>query len=140
MSSDARSHGAPYTGLRPMRAGSAVARILAVALSPDELTRLPRHILAPDASLRRARLADLTARELRSTDAPTLVLSPLVARGFDAMDLLTTLREVGFAGRYLVLASGVPHIALIRAEMRALAGRLNVDIIAPGAGPVLHLV
>jgi len=116
------------------------AQILTVALSRNEVNALPRHVRAPGASLRSTRFSQLRRADLRGAQAPPLVLSPLVRPGFDSMDLLTTLREAGYAGRYLVLAVPVPHLALIRAEMQAVAGALNVDVIALGAGSVLHLV
>lgn len=116
------------------------AQILTVALSRAEVVALPRHIRAPDATWRSARLSRLRRTELRGPQAASLILSPLVRAGFDAMDLLTTLREEGYAGRYLVLSPQRPDIARIRGEMQALSGGLNVDIFALGGGPTIHLV
>ncbi len=116
------------------------AQILTVNLTRAEVSALPRHVREPGATLRSTVLARLRPGDLRGRHAPSLVLSPLVCQGFDCMDLLTTLREEGFAGRYLVLAPTMPNIARVRAEMRAVAGALNIDIMALGARSVLHLV
>jgi hypothetical protein len=113
--------------------------ILAVALSAQEVEELPRHVRAPGAIVLCCPLSHLDRCDLRGPSAPALILSPLVARGFDCMDLLLALRDAGFAGRYLVLSSPLPHIPLIRNEIRAVAGTLDIDIIALGRGSVLHL-
>lgn len=114
--------------------------VLAVALSGAALMQMPRHVLAPGSAVGQTSLADLEAMDVVGDHAPDLILCPLVARGFDAMDLLTLLREARFAGRFLVLAPHMPDIPLIRAEMLANAPGLNVDIIALDGSSALHLL
>lgn len=114
--------------------------VLAVALSANALHGMPRHILAPDAAVGQITLAELSADALTGNAAPDLILSPMVSCGFDAMDLLSLLREAGYRGRYLVLAPAMPDIELVRAEIMAQSGEVNVDIIALDGTTALHLV
>lgn len=116
------------------------AHILAVALSLRALDGMPRHVRAPDAHVSQTTLADLPFDAMTGPDAPDLIICPLTATGFDAMDLLARLRDAGFRGRFLVLAPHMPDIALIRAEMLSSAGDVNVDIIALDGESVLHLL
>ncbi len=119
------------------------ARSIVTICVPDALQdNLPRHILAPAASVRHlAGMADLYARDLVGDTAPDLVLSPLSAPDFDVIDLAIWLERIGFAGRYLVLAVvEMPDIPLIRAELAAATRRLNIDIVALGEDSALHEV
>ena len=114
--------------------------VLTVSIPTEARAALPRHVLAPDADVAHTTLAGIDDQTLLGPAAPSLVLSPLTGPGFDAMDLLTTLREIGFEGRYLVLAPSMPDIPLIRAEMLAQSEGLDVDVIALGDGSTLHEV
>lgn len=114
--------------------------VLAVALSRDAVRQLPRHVLAPLADVSLSTLARVTAGDVTGTRAPDLILAPLAARGFDAMDLLATLAQADYAGRVLVLAPPVPDVALVRADVRAQAPALNVDVIALDGRSALHLL
>ncbi|MBY4892166.1 hypothetical protein KUL25_05250 [Rhodobacteraceae bacterium N5(2021)] len=115
------------------------ARVLAVALSRDALAQTPRHVLAPDAEMVLSALAQVGARDVTGPDAPGLILAPLTAKGFDAMDLLATLTQAGFGDRVLVLAPHVPDVPLVRADVLAQAPTLNVDVIALDGSSALHL-
>lgn len=114
--------------------------VTAVAMTAHAVAMLPRHVMAPDASVRLQTLADISADDVFGASAPDLILSPLVARGFDATDLLDILRDAKFQGRYLVLAPRMPDIPLIRAEMLMQAPDVNVDIIALDGSSALHLL
>ncbi|ABD55204.1 hypothetical protein [Jannaschia sp. CCS1] len=114
--------------------------VLAVALSDAALSQMPRHVLAPEAAVSKRPLAHISVTETTGPDAPDLILAPLTARGFDAMDLLTTLSQARFAGRVLILAPHMPDIPLVRADVLAEAPDLNVDLIALDGSSALHLV
>ncbi|OAN73951.1 hypothetical protein A8B78_17530 [Jannaschia sp. EhC01] len=116
------------------------ATVLAVALSRDALAQMPRHVLAPDAEVVLSALAQVGARNITGPDAPDLILAPLTAKGFDAMDLLATLTQAGFGGRVLVLAPHMPDVPLVRADVLAQAPTLNVDVIALDGSSALHLL
>ncbi|GAB5446049.1 response regulator [Gymnodinialimonas sp.] len=114
--------------------------VLAVALSPSALSQMPRHVLAPDAHVSLSTLARVTAAEVTGADAPDLILAPLTARGFDAMDLLGALTEADYRGRILVLTPHMPDVPLVRADVLAQAPALNVDVIALDGSSALHLL
>lgn len=61
--------------------------------------------------------------------APEIVLSPLVADGFDALDVAARLHELGFTGRYRVLAQGLPHVAIVSVEVAHVAPHLDFDVL-----------
>lgn len=121
---------------------SGEARSIVTVCVPEALHEtLPRHILAPSASVLHLEMGDLYARDLVGAGAPDLILSPLAASDFDVIDLATWLERIGFSGRYLVLAVvEMPDIPLIRAELAAATKRLNIDIVALGDDSTLHEV
>lgn len=86
----------------------------------------------PDADLGALAFVDLD--ELHDENiteiAPDVVLSPLVATGFDAIDVAERLQSTRFTGRYCVMASvAIPDIDLIRREINAVAPQLDVDLL-----------
>lgn len=60
---------------------------------------------------------------------PDIILSSLLGEGFDVIDLARKLEEIGFAGRYRVLAPGVPQPELIRDEVAYNAPSVDFDIL-----------
>lgn len=114
--------------------------VLAVALSEGALDAMPRHVLAPAAEVSRSLLSQVESHHVTGPDAPELILAPLTAPGFDAMDLLATLTDVSFEGRVLVLTPHLPDVPLVRADVSAQAPELNVDVIALDGSSALHLL
>ncbi len=114
--------------------------VLTVALPMGVRDTLPRHVLAPTAKVRHIAMGEVALAALTGKCSPALVLSPLFAPGFDAVDLLMHLKDAAFRGRYLILAPSMPDIPLIRAEMLAQAGDVEVDIICLSDASALHLV
>lgn len=85
--------------------------------------------------------ADFTSvtEELFDLIAPTLVLSPLLARGFDCSDLAQVLARIGFKGRYRAVADALPDPEMIRCEIASLCPGLDFDVIVvPPQGAVTH--
>lgn len=114
--------------------------VLAVALSEGALDAMPRHVLAPAAKVSRSLLSQVAERDVTGPEAPELILAPLTAPGFDAMDLLARLTDVAFEGRVLVLTPHLPNVPLVRADVTAQAPALNVDVIALDGSSALHVV
>jgi hypothetical protein len=67
--------------------------------------------------------------ELFDVLAPEIVLSPLLARGFDCIDLAQVLSLIGFQGRYYAVCDALPDPGIIRREIRALCPELDFDVI-----------
>ena len=66
--------------------------------------------------------------ELLSMLAPSVVLAPVLARGFDCVDLGARLFDCGFVGRYIIMAPSLPDPNLVLRELRSLFPGLDIDI------------
>ncbi|NKX46037.1 hypothetical protein [Roseicyclus persicicus] len=111
---------------------------MAVALSPEALTGLPRHVLSPDSRIRRIAYDRLADEALAGPEAPALVLAPLLTPVFDALDLARLLTQAGYRGRYLALVDRLPSANLIRREVAAQSPNLNFDVIILDGSSPLH--
>ena len=60
---------------------------------------------------------------------PTIILSPLVADSFDALEVAATLAELAYQGKYRVLSGPAANAAMIKAEVQAIAPDLDFDIL-----------
>ena len=88
-----------------------------------------RQIDRPSQHVRFISLELLTA-EMVEGFAPDLVLSPLFAGAFDALDVARRLSEIGFAGRYRAITDSMPNIDMIRREVIEHSQGLDFDILA----------
>ena len=70
--------------------------------------------------------------DLLSRLVPRLILSPLLARNFDCVDLAQLLWSLGYDGRYRAIDAGLPDPALIVREVRQLVPTLDFDIVPLG--------
>ena len=68
--------------------------------------------------------------ELLDKIDPGLVLSPLFADSFDAIDIAQRLFALDYKGRYRVIGENLPNIDMIRQEVRAQAFGLDFDILS----------
>ncbi len=59
---------------------------------------------------------------------PALVISPLLSRSFDCVDLAQVLGALDYRGKYLAVGSGLPNPGLIVREVRALVPRLDFEV------------
>lgn len=113
-------------GVGPAAEGNSRATILAVG-DLDEWTR-HRGTLPVDGSLAFASFQGITA-ELFEILSPQIVLSPLLARGFDCIDLAQMLASIGFTGQYRAIAEDLPNPEIIRREITALCPALDFDVV-----------
>jgi hypothetical protein len=58
-----------------------------------------------------------------------IVLSPLMARGFDALDVAIQLAGMGFVGRYRAVVDDLPDRSLVCREVRHAAPQLDFDVV-----------
>jgi hypothetical protein len=72
---------------------------------------------------------DAIGAELIETLKPDFVLSPLLSRKFDCIDLAMILVAAGFRGRYRAVTDDLPRPEVIRYEVRDLCPTLDFDII-----------
>lgn len=59
---------------------------------------------------------------------PDVVLSALIARDFDAIDLARRLAEAGFTGRYRAVTASLPNRGAVVAEVRASVPNIDFDL------------
>lgn len=62
---------------------------------------------------------------------PALILSPLSARKFDAVDLARALQDTGFPGVYYAVAPPVPAPMVVKQEVRRAAPDILFDLLTP---------
>ena len=60
--------------------------------------------------------------------APTTVAIPLIAKPYDALDMIAFLQDIGYAQRIVVIAPALPNRAMVERELRAAGpqGRLTL--------------
>lgn len=74
------------------------------------------------------KINDLSADLVQETD-PDIILSPLMADDFDAVDVAEKLVFLGFQGRYRAIAPRLPNAELILQEVRGLAPQLDFALL-----------
>jgi hypothetical protein len=74
--------------------------------------------------------ADLLSEDTNLTNVD-LVIAPLIAPGFDALELILLLGDAGFRGRLHVRAPTLPDRLMVQAELRAVARTFGfrVDLV-----------
>ncbi|SFP28537.1 hypothetical protein [Tranquillimonas alkanivorans] len=79
---------------------------------------------------------DEALKLLEGTNPPSLILSPIIERDFDCLDLALALARTGFVGRYRAFAQGLRDASHIVEEVRARAPGLDFDIVEMPAAPL----
>ncbi|MDP5084556.1 MAG: hypothetical protein NWQ23_03975 [Yoonia sp.] len=72
---------------------------------------------------------DTLTEEALEGFAPDIILSPLLANGFDALDIAARLQGFGFKGRYRVVAAPVPNADVVLADIRTHAPDIDFDLL-----------
>lgn len=93
---------------------------------PGGWTALRRNVA--EEALRFVTFAELTPRLLHDL-APSLLISPLMGEGFDAVDVAHRLEAAAFKGRFRVLSPPIPEPEAVQAEIQEAAGRIAVDLM-----------
>lgn len=75
---------------------------------------------------------EVTEALLSETD-PRVVVSPLITRHFDCVDLAQLLGSLGFRGRYRAIGTRLPNPRMIEAEIRSLVPGLDFSVAAAWA-------
>lgn len=85
-------------------------------------------------------------QKLVSSVAPSKVVVPLMARGFDAAEVIEQLASCGYQGAVWVLAPKLPNRRMVERELRSMAQGIQIEVIeldevsAPDAKPVVKMV
>lgn len=60
---------------------------------------------------------------------PSMIISPVLARHFDCIELALLLHNLGFVGAYRAMAKDMPKPELIEREVRQMCPRLNFKLL-----------
>lgn len=72
--------------------------------------------------------------QLLSETMPDIIVTSLLCRGYDALELADYLQALGFGGRLIVLARSLPDPAVVQAELAALGLGYDCELLAEEAG------
>lgn len=101
--------------------------VLAVGDTAEWLRR--KQPVPPGGRIILASYGDLS-RQLLERVRPKLVLSPLLARDFDCIDLAQMLHSLGFTGQYRVITSDLPDPRVVSAEIGQLCPGLDFAVLS----------
>lgn len=62
-----------------------------------------------------------------------LILTPLIAKKFDALEMAKRLSDLGYTGQYKAVVSSLPDCAMVIREIKGLNPHLDFDIVQLGA-------
>ena len=118
---------------------SEIYLVVEVPKSVGFIAALPVHVTAVPI------LFSALEQKLVSSVSPTKVVVPLMARGFDAADVVEQLASCGFQGAVWVLAPKLPNRRMVERELKSLATGIQIEVIeleevSPvDAGPVMQM-
>ena len=104
------------------------------------VSALPLHVTAVPV------LFSALEQKLVSSVAPSKVVVPLMARGFDAADAVEQLGICGFQGMVWVLAPKLPNRRMVERELKSMVHGIQVEVIeldevsAVDAKPVVQML
>lgn len=76
-----------------------------------------------------ASFADVTLENLEKWE-PEIIVSPVLSRSFDCIDLAQRLADIGFEGGYRAIGLNLPRPKMIEREIRELCPRLDFKILS----------
>ncbi len=119
--------GNPFRGDDPLEG----RRVLLIDVPPELQTAMPGLERADRHEVRfRDVDIDLVARH-----DPQMVLSPLVGRGFDIMDVGALLLRCGYLGPLRALTAPLPNLGAVRSEVRSHCVGLDFDLLVLSPPP-----
>ena len=106
-----------------------------VLLAIDDLVHTPEsgQEIANGGVFTAAAFKDLSAELLHQFE-PTIVVSPVMAKGFDCKDLAEKLVRLGYAGMYRAFADHFPRPAMIEREVADAFPDLDFAIVTAESG------
>ena len=109
-------------------AGDEADRIVVLAVGDMSHWRTSGRDLPWGSQITFADFSDITD-ELIATMSPDVVISPLLCRSFDCLDLAAALCGAGFRGRLRIMAPKLPRPEVVLGEARALCPKIDIDLI-----------
>ena len=108
------------------------ARVAILAVGDTEAWLRKKRPVPPGGRIILASFSDLS-HDLLARIRPALVVSPLLARDFDCIDLAQMLHALGYGGRYRVISDHLPDPRIVLAEIRSQCPGLDFDVLQPSA-------
>ena len=102
--------------------------ILVLGLNHVDLIRLPSGTIPPNALVHFAPVSALDGEVLAELK-PSAIISGLVSRGSDAVELAGQLADLKYEGQYQVLTTALPRPAMVRAEISSVAPDIDVQLL-----------
>ena len=109
--------------------------ILLIGLTSREVESYPPRLFG--ALSGGAEEAGLDALEPERLKGVMAILSPVVSKAFDAIDVAERLNAAGFGGHYIAYVEDPMDESVIRAEVQEAAPGVAFDIVTMGHGPRL---
>ncbi|RLJ36134.1 hypothetical protein BCF46_3976 [Litoreibacter meonggei] len=110
--------------------------ILVLGLTHVDLIRLPSGTMPPNALVHFAPVGALDGEVLAELK-PSTIISGLVSRGSDAVELAERLADLKYEGQYQVLATALPRSDIVKSEISSVAPDIDVQLletpVQPGA-------
>ncbi len=114
------------TNSAPVEGQSRRVEILAIGDTADWIE--DQRGIPTDGELAFAAYHDLTA-ELLVRETPDIVVSPLLAKSFDCIELAQLLSTLGFEGAYRAMTVQLPSPEIVVREIATLCPGLDFDVI-----------
>ena len=102
-------------------------RPIILAIGEIRLWKTVGHLLRSSSDLAYADFADLSLEFLRAI-APDVIVSPLMSRSFDCLDLAQVLHRSEFPGRYRIVTSAIKNPGVLLSEIAAQCPGLDTDV------------
>ena len=84
--------------------------------------------LPEDPTLRYIEVEEIS-KDLLERFEPEVVLSPLVGKGFDAIDVAVRLTSCGYTGRLRATSPDLPNPNLVAKEIRSICPEIDFDLL-----------
>ncbi len=120
----------PETKRKKLRQTGAAEASEVVVLAVGEYTNWGRvgPSLPWDGKISFAGFGEIDAALISQLD-PDVVVSPLVCRNFDCIELAQILDQTGFRGLFRVFTEGLPNPAIVLAEAQALCPNIEIEFV-----------
>lgn len=120
----------PLTSLDDPRIAMDPASGMIVVGGTDQTNALLRDAGMP--VMRCADPAQLTGAFQHRAAAPRIVVAPLLAPGFDILDVISALVRLRFQGQLLAVSATLPDVGAVLRELRVACGDFRLDILQVG--------
>lgn len=117
------------SGERPHKDRATAQQVIMLAVGEMSLWRDAGRLLQPSSRITFVEFSELSPEYLQAV-VPEFVVSNVISRSFDCLDLAQLLYSADFLGRYRIIDYDVPDPRLVLHEINALCPGLDVDVVS----------